>query len=306
MEILHYKGGISMQDNILLRSFMFLPAYNERFIEKAVAGNADAIILDMEDSVPKNKRAEAREIIKECHKKGMFSDKKTFIRINTSDSEDFVWDLSTLCLEDIDGFMPSKIESADDIKFLNKLLSFLEIQKGFRNEKFLLAPLIETTKALENVNEIAKSSERLVALCLGGEDYLNDLGSVYTYQETALVIPRAMVVNAARANGLLPIDTPYLRIADIEGLEEHSILSYRNGFAGALLVNPKQIDVVNKSYMPDEKKYEVSRAILEACEDAEKRGESIVMYDGAMVGPPMRKRAEAVVRQIKLIEENGK
>lgn len=295
-----------MQKELLLRSFMFLPAYNERFIEKAVVSNADAIILDVEDSVPKSKRAEARETIRRCHEKGMFSNKKTFIRINTLDSEDFVWDLSALCLRDIDGFMPSKIETSDDIKFLDKLISFIEIQNSMEKGKFLFAPLIETTKALENVSDIAKASERLVALCLGGEDYLNDLGSVYTYQESALMIPRAMVVNAARANGLIPIDTPYLRIADLEGLEEHGILSYRNGFAGMLLVNPKQIDIVNRSYMPDEEKYEISCAILEACAVAEQRGESIVMYDGAMVGPPMRKRAETVVKQIKLIEENGK
>lgn len=295
-----------MQKELLLRSFMFLPAYNERFIEKAVVSNADAVILDVEDSVPKSKRAEARETIRRCHEKGMFSNKKTFIRINTLDSEDFVWDLSALCLRDIDGFMPSKIETSDDIKFLDKLISFIEIQNSMEKGKFLFAPLIETTKALENVSDIAKASERLVALCLGGEDYLNDLGSVYTYQESALMIPRAMVVNAARANGLIPIDTPYLRIADLEGLEEHGILSYRNGFAGMLLVNPKQIDIVNRSYMPDEEKYEISCAILEACAVAEQRGESIVMYDGAMVGPPMRKRAETVVKQIKLIEENGK
>lgn len=296
----------SLKEEILLRSFLFLPAYNRKFIDKAVLGDADAIILDMEDSVPSEKKNEARKTIIKCHDNGSFKNKMTFIRINNIGTEDFVRDISELCLKDIDGFMPSKIDSVEDIVFMDKLLSFMEIREGIECGHYLLAPLIETTNAIACVEEIAKSSTRLVALCLGGEDYLNDLGSVYTYQESALVYPRAKLVNAARANGLLPIDTPFLNISDLEGLEKAERLAYKNGFAGSLLVNPRQITIANQAFSPDDEKYNISCKILEACNNAYKSGDSIVMYDGIMVGPPMKKRAETVVKQRKIIEKNEK
>lgn len=293
------------RNDILLRSYMFLPAYNRKFITKALEGNADAIILDMEDSVPPAKRSEARMIIKEFSENHTFNNKRVFIRINEMTTQDFVEDISELTLQGIDGFMPSKINNAEDLVFLDKLLDFFERKKGFEHNTFLLTPLIETTAAVANINEIAKASDRLVALCFGGEDYLNDLGSVYIYQETAFVMPRAMIVNAARSNGLLPIDTPYLNISDIEGFEEKGRLAYKNGFAGCLLVNPKQIESANKVFMPDEEKVHYSQNVLKAVEQARKGNNgSIVMLNGGMIGPPMEKRALSVIKQIELIERN--
>lgn len=295
-----------MEKNLLLRSLLFLPAYNKKFIEKAICSDADAIILDMEDSVPKEKRCAARKIIEECHKNHMFNKKMTFIRINEIGTSDFVNDISQLCLEDIDGFMPAKIQNKEDIVFIDKLLTFMEIKKAYNEKHFTLAPLIETTKAINNVETIAESSDRLVALCLGGEDYLNDLGCVYTYQESALEYPRARLVNAARANNLLPIDTPFLNVSDNEGFQNVGVKAYRNGFAGNLLINPRQISIANKIFAPDEEKYELSCDILNVCKDAERLGNSIVMFDNSMVGPPMKKRAEEVVRQRNIIEQRGK
>lgn len=294
-----------MKENILLRSFMFLPAYNRKFIEKAVYSDADAIILDMEDSVPCIKREEARQIIIEYHDSGLFKNKMTFIRINSIGTNDFVSDISQLCLKDIDGFMPSKVESVEDIVFIDRLLSFMEVKESIECNHYMLAPLIETTCGIANVEEIAKSSKRIVALCLGGEDYLNELGSVYTYQESALIYPRAKIVNAARENGLLPIDTPYIDVRDLVGFERAGLLAYRNGFAGNLLVNPKQISIANKVFSPDEEIMNQAKRIINAIKNTECGEEaSIVMLDGRMIGPPMRKRAEAVMRQIETI--NGK
>ena len=159
--------------------------------------------------------------------------------------------------------------------------------------------MIETTKSLENIHEIAKASDRLVALCLGGEDYLNDLGSVYTYQESALAYPRAILVNTARANGLLPIDTPYLNIKDVEGFKANETLAYKNGFAGCLILNPKQIEAANEAFTSDAEKVELSRRVIAAVKEASETGTSgVAMLDGGMVGPPMRKRAETVMKQI--------
>ena len=283
-----------------LRSFLFLPAHNRKFLDKAILSEADAIILDLEDGVPPFKREEARENIKAYSARGLFDNRKNiFIRINPIATEDFIADIDELTMNSIDGFMPSKVDTAEDIMFLDHLIDFYERKKNLLVGKFKLAPLIETAKAIENISEIAKASSRLVALCLGGEDYLNDLGSVYTYQESALMYPRAVVVNAARANHLLPIDTPFLDIKDIEGFREHGVISYKNGFAGCLVLSPRQIAAANEAFSPDAEKVALSRRVIEAVRRANDEGISgVAMLDGTMVGPPMRKRAETVLKQI--------
>ena len=282
-----------------LRSFMFLPAHNKKFLDKAVTCAADAVILDLEDGVPPFKRQEARENIISYNNQGLLKNKKIFIRINPIDTNDFIGDIEELTLSDVDGFMPSKADNAKDIEFLDRLLDFFERKKDIPSGQFMLAPLIETTKALDNISQIASASNRLVALCLGAEDYLNDLGSVFTYQESALVYPRAMLVNAARANGLLPIDTPYLDIRDVEGFKKNETLAYKNGFAGCLILSPRQIDAANEAFSPDAEKVELSRRVISAVREASEAGISgVAMLDGTMVGPPMRKRAETVLKQI--------
>ena len=282
-----------------LRSFMFLPAHNKKFLDKAVTCAADAVILDLEDGVPPFKRQEARENIISYNNQGLLKNKKIFIRINPIDTNDFINDIEELTLSDIDGFMPSKADNAKDIEFLDRLLDFFERKKDIPSGQFMLAPLIETTKALDNISQIASASNRLVALCLGAEDYLNDLGSVFTYQESALVYPRAMLVNAARANGLLPIDTPYLDIRDVEGFKKNETMAYKNGFAGCLILSPRQIDAANEAFSPDAEKVKLSRRVISAVREASEAGISgVAMLDGTMVGPPMRKRAETVLKQI--------
>lgn len=289
-----------LDGKLRLRSFMFLPAHNKKFLDKAIVSEADAVILDLEDGVPPFRRVEARENIVSYSYQGLFNQRKNiFIRINPIDTEDFIADIDELTLASIDGFMPSKVDNAKDIEFIDRLLFFYERKKGYCTGKFKLAPLIETTKAVDNVSEIAKASNRLVALCLGGEDYLNDLGSVFTYQESALLYPRAVLINAARANGLLPIDTPYLDIKDVNGFKEHCVIAYKNGFAGGLILSPRQIEAANEAYSPDAEKVNLSRRVIEAVRQANEEGISgVAMLDGTMVGPPMRKRAETVLKQI--------
>lgn len=302
MEILHYKGEIAnmLDGKMKLRSFMFLPAHNTKFLDKAISCTADAVILDLEDGVPSSKRPEARQNIVSYAERGLLSGRRNiFIRINPIDTDDFVEDIEKLTLKEIDGLMPSKIDSEKDIEFLDRLLDFYERKKGLPVGQFKLAPLIETTKGLDSIREIAKSSGRLIALCLGGEDYLNDLGSVFTYQQSALSYPRAVLVNTARANGLLPIDTPYLDIKDVDGFRENEILAYKNGFAGCLILSPRQIEAANEAFTPDHEKIELSRRVIAAVKEANETGLSgVAMLDGTMVGPPMRKRAETVLKQI--------
>lgn len=294
---------MSKKEEILLRSFMFLPAYSRKFIEKAVVSKADAIILDMEDSVPLDRKNSARKNIMQAQRDGLLSEKKVFIRINNYGTEDFAKDIMELMLPDVDGFMQSKIKSEKDIFFMDKFLGVIEEYRKYEKGKYLLAPLIETTNAINNIYNIAHASERLVALCFGGEDYLNDLGSTYTYQESAFGYPRAMIVNAARSAGILPIDTPYLNVSDLEGFERRGRVAYKNGFAGCLVLNPRQIETANCVFSPDAEKINYSQKLIETIKSAEETLErGVVMFEETLVGPPMKKRAENVIKQKALID----
>ena len=288
-------------EDLLLRSIMFLPAHNTKFIDKALTGDADAIVLDMEDAVPAARKAEARRVIADYSRRGLLSQKKVLIRLNHIGTKDFVDDISELVLPGVYGFIAAKIFTAEDIVFIDKLLTFFEIKNGLPEGQIALVPLIETTEAVENAAAIAGASERSVALGFGAEDYLNDLGSTYIYQESALVMPRAKVVNAARMNGILPIDTPYLNIRDIEGLKADCKQGYKNGFAGRFLLSPRQVEAANEAYLPDEEQIAHARRVIEAVEEANKTGVSgVAMLDGAMVGPPMLKRARTIMKQIEM------
>lgn len=288
--------------DFLLRSMLFVPAYNTRFIDKALMGDADAIILDMEDSIPPELRQEARNTITGYFDRGAFKGKNIFIRINDLESKDFLEDIRQLVFEDLTGYMPSKIESEDDIKFLDKLLSLIEMERGWEKGKFLLTPLIESVSAIYRVNEIALASSRMLALCFGGEDYLNDLGSTYTHFEKAFLMPRSNIVNAARMAGIYPIDTPYLQLNDMEGYVREETEMYRMGFAGHLLINPKQIEAANECFSPSEEEIIFSKEIMEGAELARKeKASGISVHNGVMIGPPMLKRAKTVLKQNELI-----
>ena len=295
-----------MRTGLLLRSFMFLPAYNTKFIDKALLSKADALILDMEDSVPPEQRIVARDNIIKYNDTGAFVNKNIFIRINEMGTKDFAEDITMLTLSGITGFMPSKINSAEDIVFLDKFLEVMELKKNLKTGSIKLTPLIETTSAVMDINRIAHASKRLVALCFGGEDYLNDLGSTYTYQESAFAVPRSLIANAARSAGLLPIDTPYLNISDIEGFEQKEREAYKNGYAGCLILNPKQIEPANRAFSPEKEKVEYSERVIEAVKLAASEKQSgVAMLDGVMVGPPMRKRAQLVLEQYELIQSKN-
>lgn len=284
------------KENVILRSMMFVPTYKEKFLDKAINSNADAIILDLEDSVPASFKEKARSITKKYLESGKFKNIQTYVRLNPIESKLLFEDLDYVLHKDVDGFMLSKIYTADDMIYYDKLFSQLEHENDIEVGSFYFTPLIETTSAVMDVYNIAKASDRTVALTFGGEDFLNDLVGLHGEPPRTFDHPRAAIATAARAANILPIDTPYLAIKDHNGFIEEETVSFEMGFAGCLLIHPEQISLAHKCFTPNEKEVERSRKIVEAIERANKKGSGVaVLDDGKMVGPPMRKRAEKVL-----------
>ena len=291
--------------DIILRSMMYVPAYNSKFIEKSLNANADAFIYDLEDSVPQLYKAEAREILKSYIKKGAFLNKRVFIRLNPLDSFEVLEDLEAVVDSAVLGFVPTKIYNADDIKFYDTLLSQLEAKNNIEAGHFKLAPLIEMAEAVEEINSIAGSSERIIALLFGGEDFLNDIMGTHGIPPKTFDYPRARIAVAARAAGVQAIDTPFLAVHDNDSFIKEELLSKEAGFSGIQVLSPRQIEPAHICFTPDKDEIKRSQEIVEAWNESIKTGSGVAMLNGRMIGPPMRKRAEKILRIMELIENTN-
>ena len=292
------------KEDIILRSMMFVPTYKEKFLDNAINTNADALILDIEDSVPAPFKEKGRKIIKKYLDKGKFKNIQTYIRLNPIESKLLFEDLEYVLHKDVDGFMLTKIYTADDMIYYDKLFSQLEYENNIEVGSFYFTPLIETTSAVMDVYNIAKATDRTVALTFGGEDFLNDLVGLHGEPPRTFDYPRAAIATAARAANILPIDTPYLAINDHEGFIEEETISFEMGFAGCLLLHPEQIPLAHKCFTPKKEEVERSKKIVKAIEKANEEGSGVaVLDDGKMVGPPMRKRAEKVLEIMEKINK---
>ena len=290
---------------MLLRNMMYVPAYKEKFIDKSLTAQADAIIYDLEDSVPVPFKPDARKILKKYIDEGAFKGKTVFVRLNPLESNMLSEDLKYVLHEDIFGFMPSKVYTAADMDYYDKLISQLEAENGIEIGHFKFTPLIETTSAVMDIYNICRQTKRTIAVCFGGEDFLNDLEGLHKEPPRSLEYPRASIAIAARAAGVQPIDTPYLAIHDEEGFIKEESISFEMGFAGVQILSPRQIPLANQCFTPDAEEVKRSEKIVEACRKSSEEGSGVAMYNGKMIGPPMRTRAEKVLEIMELIKNNG-
>lgn len=289
--------------NYLLRSMLFIPANNEKFIMKSSNCEADAIVFDLEDAVPYAEEAAARELLDKYLGTGLFAGKQLLIRVNELGTDSLLADMELLRHGNIMGIVPPKINSTADVHKFEALLMEQEIQHHFPIGKFKLLPLIETSAAVMDAKNIAGCSERIIALLFGGEDYLDSVWGDHLEPPQSLEIARSMVVMAARMHGILPIDTPYLDLKNEEGFLAEETKSRAMGFAGILLVTPTQIPWAHACFSPTKEEIVHAEEVLSAVNEAKKTGASIAKINGKMIGPPMRKRAEKVLFLNQLICE---
>lgn len=286
--------------DIALRTMTFVPGYKVKFLEKAKTFDSDALILDLEDSVPYEFKEQARKNIKEFLDANAFS-QKVYIRVNALETGLLLEDLKWMLHENTTGFMFSKAEDENDIRYFDQLLTQLENDFSFEEGKFKMCPLIETASAVLRAYEMGKASKRNTALVFGGEDYLRDLDGLHKEHGTSLLMPRSLIVTAARAAHLEPIDTPFLDIKDTVGFKKEVELARELGFSGTLIIHPSQIEIANKVFSPTENEIEEAKQIIEAIKISEKEGLGVALLDGKLIGPPMQKRALKILEKAKLL-----
>ncbi len=291
-----------MKVDFLLRSLMFVPAHNERLMQSAARSEADVLLLDLEDSVqPSENKEVAREKIKEWVTGNKFRNHKIFPRVNDRESGQLLKDIYQLTIPGIDGFMYPKTTKGEDIYFIDKLLETIEYEKGFPIGTFLLIPLIETAAAVLNAQDICKASQRVIAIAFGCEDFIADLEGLHDAEHESLFTPRAIIAMAARANGIVPIDTVHVNVNDLKDLETNLIVAKKLGFEGMLVLNPKELPLVHQYFSPGEKEINDARQMIQLFEESKKEGKGVALKEGKFIGPPMVIMAKKILNKQKLI-----
>lgn len=293
-----------MKTSFLTRSLMFVPAHNVRLMDSSVRSSADVLLLDIEDSVqPDDNKQIARDNVIRYIKEGKFKGRILFPRINDRESGHLLKDVYQLTVDGVTGFMYPKAKKGEDIYFIGKLLETIEYEKGFPIGTFKLIPLIETTGAVMNIQEICNACpERVVAVAFGCEDFVTDLGGEHDAEGDSIFTARAMIAMGAKACGVIPIDTVHIKVHDLEDLERNLILSKKLGFEGMLILNPKELPLCHKYYSPSEEDVAWAREMLRLSNEAVAMGKGVAVKDNKFIGPPMVKMAQEILRKGELIK----
>lgn len=294
-------------EEYLMRSLMFVPAHNEKLLNKASTSDADVLLLDIEDSVqPVTNKAVARTNIRNYVSLGRFKNYLIFPRINDRESGQLLRDLTELTIDGISGFMYPKSHNGEDIYFIDKLLETIEYEKGIQVGTFKLIPLIETAAAVLNAKDICAASRRVIAIAFGCEDYIADLKGIHDAEGQSIQTARAMIAMAARANGVIPIDTVHVKVHDLEDLEKNLIYAKSLGYEGMLVLNPKELPLVHQYFTPTEEEIYNAEIMLTLAKQATEEGRGVAMIGTKFIGPPMVKTAIKTLAKARFAQSRTK
>jgi len=249
------------------RSFLFVPADSERKLEKAGTCGADALIIDLEDSVAAAARPKARKLAAEFLKKEY--DAKIWVRINPLDSADALEDLKAVMPAAPGGIVLPKPRGAGDTNQLAKLLDVLEQESDLDPGATGILPVAtERPAALFSMGEYAESTARLAGLTWGAEDLSTAVGASTNRDESGNWLPpyqlaRSLCLFAAAAAGVPAIDTVYTDFKDADGLAEFAAAARRDGFEGMLAIHPEQVAIINQAFVPTSAETERAQRIVE-------------------------------------------
>jgi len=279
------------------RTLLFTPATDRRKVEKAAALGADAVILDLEDSVALARKAEARELAALALAEIDFGASERLVRINPARSGLAEADLEVVgrAPRPPDGFVVPKVGGAEDIAIVSRLLAKIELGRGLAAGHFDIFGIIETARGVVRLAEIAASDPRLEALIFGAEDLCGDIGARRTREGREVVFARTAVVIHCAAEGLQAIDTPYVDLEDEAGLVAEAREARDLGYSGKLAIHPRQVAPIAAVFTPTRAEAEAAERLLREHDRHQLEGRGAFALDGKMVDMPMVRAAERVI-----------
>lgn len=299
---------MAQQEERLRRTMMFVPGNNPAMVKDAGIYGADSIMFDLEDAVSMSEKDAARYLVYEALQTVDYGDAELVVRINGLDTPYYENDIKAMVKAGIDVIRLPKVESADMMLQLESLVVDAEKEFGREVGSTNIMAAIESAKGVLNAYEIAKSSERMIGIALSAEDYTTDMKTHRYPDGQELLFARNMIIHAARAAGIAAFDTVFTNMDDEEGFYRETELIHQLGFDGKSLVNPRQIEMVNKVYQPTKKEIENAQNVVAAIAEAHAKGSGVISMNGQMVDRPVVLRAERVMRLAKaahLVDEEG-
>ena len=281
------------------RSFLFVPADSERKLAKARDSAADALIIDLEDSVASSERPKARQIARD-----FIADKaqaELWLRINPLDTEDALLDLRAVMPVAPAGIVLPKADGARDVLQLAKLLDVFEQENSSDPGSTAVMPIVtERPAALFRLAEYSEVNERLAALTWGAEDLSAALGATATRDGTGNWLPpyelvRSMCLFAAAAAGVLAVDSVLTDYRDSEALARYAGNARRDGFAGMLAIHPAQVAIINEAFMPTAAEVDRAQRIVDLFAAAPEAG--ALGMDGEMIDRPHLLQAQKILQR---------
>jgi citrate lyase subunit beta/citryl-CoA lyase len=293
--------------SLRFRSLLFVPGNRADMLAKAPGYAANAVIPDLEDSVPIAEKTAARAIVAESIHALAASGKAVLPRVNSLQTGRTRDDINAVVTADTVAISIGKVSGAGDIMAVDDLLKEREREIGLPEGSTGILPWIETAIGVTHALEICEASLRVRWAAFGAEDFAADMGFSRAvdstgaanfdprYGEPGLLYARSAIAAATRATGVWSLDTPYVKFRDTEGLAADCMLARRLGFRGKFAIHPAQLETINAAFAPSEAEVAKARRVIEAAEAAERDGRGAVALDGEMVDAPVIARARNVL-----------
>ena len=283
-----------------LRSVLFVPGNKEDWIRKAPKYGADALILDLEDSVPPQEKDAARQVVAKMIDELGGAGQTLFVRVNPLESGITGYDLEAIAGPNLYGVTLPKVQCAADVVEVDVLLRFFERKAGMDIGSIFIDPGLETAQGIRSAYEIATASDRIAHMGgSGGKggDTARSIGYQWTPQGLETLFIRSKVLVDSRAAGVqFPISGGWFDIRDLDGLRAYALELKRLGYNGMSLIHPYHAPIVNEVFTPTPEEIAEWRGLVDAMERMRQRGGAAVTYGGDMVDIAHEQTARAMLR----------
>ena len=260
------------------RSVLYMPGSNPRALEKGRSLPADALILDLEDAVAPDAKAQARDNIVAALKDGGYGGREIIVRINGLDTPWGTDDLSAMARSGADALLLPKVDGPGQVREMEQRMA-----EAGAPDSMTIQVMMETPLGILNAAAVAAASERLSCLVLGTSDLVKDLRAAHTPDRLPVLTALSLCVLAARAHGKAVVDGVHLDLSDEEGFAAACRQGRELGFDGKTLIHPKTIAAANAAFAPSDQEIAWSEKIIAAHADASAKGQGVVVVDGKLI-----------------------
>ncbi len=285
-----------------IRSFLFVPGNRESWFDKVVGAGADAIILDLEDSVPAAAKEDARALV--ARRIGDLAQRgqRVYVRINRSPYLYSFEDLSAVAVPGLEGIVLPKPNGPEDVDIASAMIAEVELRNGLAAGTVGIVATLETARSLQFAHEIAVRPRVGALACVAAKngDVARAVGFQWTREGLESLAWRSMAVVAARAAGKSAIGGLWQEVHDLEGLKAAAAANRRLGYMGEMLLHPSNVPIVNEVYSPSDADVAYYSGMIAAFDEAQAAGRAAVIYDGEHIDSAHVKTAREIVELARL------